>query len=379
MALKFASNLSRNRYGVLHFRLAIPPDLRSHFAVKEIYRSLNTASVKDAALQAQALSMAFKRAFVEIRQQSMTSIKKPLKTPLYDTSDIGVGLVMEYHPDGGLKTFQLDPHDSQKTIDAAFATVERMNKARSSAPAPATKAAPLPSKHIAEYVTPYLDYQAAQQKQLGKDTLSTKTSDSYRAAIESFIEIVGNKPLLELTIHDQNRFEDIVFRLPTNRNKMSVTCGLTIDQILELDTTNLKLLSLQTAKNYAQRTNNFLSWAFRREGSKPPFELLDQVKSTKKRKAADKRRAFTPEELRIVFNPATLGKSVQASPYMFWLPLIAVHTGMRINEIAQLDLADFVTNSGISCFSVTDEPDKEEEPELFAKRLKNEASKRGSL
>lgn len=62
----------------------------------------------------------------------------------------------------------------------------------------------------------------------------------------------------------------------------------------------------------------------------------------KKLKSAKKRRAFTDDELRVVFNPATLGKSTQASPYMFWLPLIGAHTGMRINEIAQLLLSDLV-------------------------------------
>jgi integrase len=141
----------------------------------------------------------------------------------------------------------------------------------------------------------------------------------------------------------------------------------------------LKPISILNAKNIARRTNVFLKWAFRREFSKPPFELLDDVKLTKKKKGAKKRRAFTDEELRIVFNPVTLGKSTQPSPYMFWLPLIGVHTGMRINEISQLNLADLVIRDGIPCFNVTDEPDPEEEAELLetaAKSVKTEAAKR---
>ncbi|WP_371264342.1 DUF6538 domain-containing protein [Nitrosospira sp. Nsp14] len=48
MAFKLPSHLHRSRSGVLHFRLTIPPDLRGHFNRKEIYRSLRTASVRDA-------------------------------------------------------------------------------------------------------------------------------------------------------------------------------------------------------------------------------------------------------------------------------------------------------------------------------------------
>jgi hypothetical protein len=46
MAIKLPSHLHRSRSGVLHFRIAIPVDLRHHFDIKEIYRSLRTASVR---------------------------------------------------------------------------------------------------------------------------------------------------------------------------------------------------------------------------------------------------------------------------------------------------------------------------------------------
>ncbi|WP_370637363.1 DUF6538 domain-containing protein [Cupriavidus sp. AU9028] len=38
-----------NRYGILYFRQRIPDGLRSLFPVKEAYRSLDTASVREAA------------------------------------------------------------------------------------------------------------------------------------------------------------------------------------------------------------------------------------------------------------------------------------------------------------------------------------------
>lgn len=134
---------------------------------------------------------------------------------------------------------------------------------------------------------------------------------AYRAAVNTFIKIVGDKPPHELVIKDQNRFEDVIVKLPVNSSKVVAARGLSVDDILLL---GLEPISLQNAKNIARRANMFLAWAFRREGGKPPFQLLDTVRVGKKLKSARKRRAFTDDELRVVFNPATLGKSTQASP-----------------------------------------------------------------
>jgi integrase len=59
---------------------------------------------------------------------------------------------------------------------------------------------------------------------------------------------------------------------------------------------------------------------------------------------------FTDDELRTLFNPATYAQGRQQSPYMYWLPLIGLHSGMRINEIAQLALADISLQDGIHAF-----------------------------
>lgn len=76
MPIKLPSHLCRSRSGILHFRITIPPDLRSHFDSKEIHRSLGTASVRDAQHKAQALSLAFKQTFDRIRQDAMSGKSK---------------------------------------------------------------------------------------------------------------------------------------------------------------------------------------------------------------------------------------------------------------------------------------------------------------
>ena len=396
MAIKLPSHLHRSRSGTLHFRIAIPPDLRHHFASREIYRSLGTASVREAVPAAQALSQAAKRTFHRLRKSDMSEQKKTASGPYgedwasfggADTPQAGGGfggadskqdgikldLIKKYTLDEFLRpvmTLTDEPGDTpEDRINAQVEFFQSLGVAGASVQLPRATLKDTPI--VSSYVDAYLG--SFPKPSDGGPT--AKTLEDYRAAINTFIKIVGDKPLNALAIDDQNRFEDVIVRLPVNSTKLAASRYLSIDEMLQL---GLKPISLQNAKKISGRTNMFLTWAFRREGAKPPFQLLDTVRVTKKRKTAKKRRAFTDDELRMVFNPATLGKSTQASPYMFWLPLIGAHTGMRINEIAQLELSDLVTLDGVPCFNVTDSPDPEEEPEAAAKAktIKTEAGRR---
>lgn len=54
---------------------------------------------------------------------------------------------------------------------------------------------------------------------------------------------------------------------------------------------------------------------------------------------------FEDNELKTLFNPATYIEQMD-EPDLFWGPLIALHTGMRISEVAQLRCRDFGVTDG---------------------------------
>jgi integrase len=56
----------------------------------------------------------------------------------------------------------------------------------------------------------------------------------------------------------------------------------------------------------------------------------------------------------------------------FWLPLIALFSGMRLDKICQLDVVDVRLREGVACFVVTTASDKEESD----KRLQTASSER---
>jgi len=373
MAIKLPSHLHRAPSGVLHFRIAIPPDVQQHFRIQEIYRSLRTANVRDAALAAQALSYAAKRLFLHLRQHSMSDEKKMPQTPF---GGFEMGLMMELHlddltPSKKVIKIQTEPGDTPEIIAAAMAGLREIAPLGAAVHSIASTSE---SQNISAYVEPYFDSLPLEQRP------NEKSLDQYRASIRTFLKIVGDKPLLELNRKDRNGFEDVVKKMPANSTQLANTRDLSIDGVIAL---GLPPMSLTNAKNIARRTNTFLAWAFDRHGKDAPFQLLGKLKVAKRAKNAKARRPFTDDELRLVFNAETIATGSQAKPYMFWVPLIAVHSGMRINEISQLLISDLVVIGGITCFNVTDEPDPSNDddwPEgmLVAERksLKTNAAKR---
>lgn len=162
-----------------------------------------------------------------------------------------------------------EPNDPPGAMEAAIrAVLESAPAARPVQVAPAQAVIDV-SKPLSSYIEAYLSnaFMAVRPDE--------KTLDSYRAAIALFIDIVGDKPLHALGVNDQNRFEDMIGKIPANRTKIAKTRGMSIDELTALDAPKL---SPQSAKNVAMRTNRFLTWSFRREGGKPPFELMGNVR-----------------------------------------------------------------------------------------------------
>lgn len=261
-----------------------------------------------------------------------------------------------------------EPHDPPDAMQHAIRALLDVPAARPIEVTPVHAVVDI-SKPLSSYIEPYLSNAFTASKP------DKKTLDSYRAAIVLFIDIVGDKPLHALGVTDQNRFEDLIGKVPTNRTKIALTRALSLDEMTGLD---VPKLSPQSAKNIAMRANRFLTWAFRREGGKPPFELMGNVHITARSKTV-LRRALTDNELRTLFSPTTHAQGRQQKPYMYWLPLIGLHSGMRINEIAQLGLADIGLRDGIVCFHVTDVGDDDDEDAAQgrrAKRVKTNAGRR---
>lgn len=104
-------------------------------------------------------------------------------------------------------------------------------------------------------------------------------------------------------------------------------------------------------------------------------------------KPQTKRRPMAPEQLNAIFSApifagcesyTTWRKSgnLLIANHRFWIPLLAMLTGCRIEEIGQLQTADIKREDNILFFDITEEIDDEDEADDSNKSLKNESSVR---
>jgi integrase len=85
---------------------------------------------------------------------------------------------------------------------------------------------------------------------------------------------------------------------------------------------------------------------------------------SEKQRADQERNVYTPQDIKNIIT--NLPKDAEY-PERYWIPLIGLYSGLRLNEICQLHIDDIVNIDGCWCFDINDTGNK---------RLKNSASAR---
>ena len=75
------------------------------------------------------------------------------------------------------------------------------------------------------------------------------------------------------------------------------------------------------------------------EGLKPP----------KKKQAREQREAFDGDDFQKLFRSEQYTDDKHKQPYQFWLPILALYTGCRLEELCQLYVEDVKPVDGIWC------------------------------
>lgn len=167
-------------------------------------------------------------------------------------------------------------------------------------------------------------------------------------------------------------FRDLLNQLPANLRKLFSDRRVTFDHIvLEAKNQKRKLLARPTQDVYFNFLKRLLRFA-KSEGYIDKYPADDLVPLAKKSSAREARDPFSIEQLNSIFKaPLYRGCENDQSGYAvkgpnvirgtrFWIPLVALFTGMRLNEICQLDVTDIRQSDGGTWFiAVNDDgPDK---------------------
>lgn len=168
-----------------------------------------------------------------------------------------------------------------------------------------------------------------------RDEIRPKTLERYKARMRLMLYVLGDRPIETLKRADAVVFKDKLLRMPANLNKMPQFKGLGVDEVIALEPTPM---ATNTANDTLTDVSSFFDWCVRNEYcTKNSFEKL-KVKTSKK--ASDERKAFTKSDLTTLFKHPYFQGGKRKHPYYYWLPVLALYTGARLNELCQLHTND---------------------------------------
>lgn len=213
------------------------------------------------------------------------------------------------------------------------------------------------SKLISEVITAYIS-----EKNSG-ERWDPKTKQQNESALSLMVEILGDQPAASVTHQQMMSLRDTLKRLPTNRSKFYP--DQSIDSVLRLK--NIKPMSITTVNNILTRMASFWHWAEIHEYvEKSPARHLSLPTS---KRADEERSVYTDKELQLLLDSVAERSRPSSHPERVWITLIALHSGMRPNEIAQLYLDDVLKEDGVLCLRVNDTHPDQKVKNKRARRL----------
>lgn len=343
---RLAPYLQRRGAG-FSFRISVPPDLRHLIGVREFIKALSETSHEAASPTALEFAAAAKRLFCEVRAMTGIEInhdklqlvvaKMQLKLERQSAEEKDEKVAREHERDKkeAVRVARLEAYHEgfSKALEAQqrLIPVEVVRAASLVPVEPSVQVRPSPT--LRTVVGAFL----AQYEKRGKPQMLKK----HRPALNMLVEVVGDRPVNELRQADINEFFEVLAALPPRWSDQCRQLQLSVRQLADLE--HAETIGPKTFEDgYMASVRSFLKATKRDYGDQGfPLSLTtdgieylgDQEEDT------NKQRAFKPAELERLFAGAEM-QAYAADPAQhdkYWLPMLGLFTGARVNELCQLN------------------------------------------
>jgi len=194
------------------------------------------------------------------------------------------------------------------------------------------------------------------------------TELDYQGDFSQFVKIVGDKQTTEISKAVVVRAKEIWLDLPANINKRADLRGKSIDEILALG------LPSQSATNVAKkwdRVKTLFTWA--KAHGYVAENFTDGISVKAKGTARAK---FTELDLQAIFGSGEYRNAEFDEAFKYWVPMIGLFSGARLEEICQLQMPDVKEHACGYFFHFTTITDAVDGDPSHRKNLKNASSDR---
>ncbi|WP_435203714.1 DUF6538 domain-containing protein [Qipengyuania sp. 902] len=301
-----------------YLRRHIPSDIQPIAGRSEVWRSLKTDSLQTALRRFPFAAAALESQFERIRHDAGISVDPTLLRPCED--------------------------DLTCATSDAFAPAAQTE---------ASEALSL-SRAYSRYMADPTHHWSASTRQAYETTR--------RFAVGALGEEVGIATLARSHCRD---YLEVLRHMPRNAAKRFPKLTLREASDHARERGDIELVSAANANAHLANFSSFLNCAVNEElSTRNPMRGLRLRDEVSKR---DKRHPFSAQQLQAIFSAPLYcgcldGERGYAKPgperprnARFWVPLIALHTGMRLNEICQLDTSDIREIKGVDCIVVSEQ------------------------
>ena len=423
-ARKNASHLIR-RGTVYYFRQAIPIDLRTRFGKEEIRITLRTGYLTEAVPKSRALLGCASIFFEMVRKdEKMTTLNKDqldqmLKSHFHSQLEKFEKAMLNHTPSSLVDIFDsqigleqikssiqlslmLKNYNSAKDIVTDFIRTNGLNISENSLEykqiangilrshkdlvevlhhrlegdydfeipilerykvkepvVPISQPSPLPQPGITlfELIDRYCEFKIKTGKWTGRGIEEQPRRFSHLKLI------LGDIPVRSINGESSMHVLDCLQKLPPRLTSKQYA-GKSLTEILKMKPT--ATLSIKTINMAIEAASGLFKFAVRNDFAEKNYFEGMQLRDPEK--AEDKRKAFTIEDLAAIFAPYAYIEFSKNDPARYWLPILALYTGARQEELAQLYLSDIEELDGVLTLNINaDEADK---------RIKTPAAKR---
>lgn len=178
------------------------------------------------------------------------------------------------------------------------------------------------------------------------DKISEKALGRYKSRLDLLLKTLKDKDINSFTRADALAFKHQLVQLPPNINNNPKYKGKTIEEIISFGDTPI---GTHTINDTFKVISGFFDWLVLNEKVvKNPFTKLQVKKETR---ASEERKVFTESDLKKIFS-LDVFKRRSKDAWHYWLPILGLYTGARINELCQLYTDNVKEVEGIWCINI---------------------------
>ena len=179
---------------------------------------------------------------------------------------------------------------------------------------------------------------------------NSKTLDSYRNTITLMLKIMAITWVSELDAQCVRNYKETLPKIPKNLNS---TPELKNKSITEIITSSVgERISQRTMMNILTNTRAFITFLYTDQYTSNNYSDILKNVCRSRELASSARAVFTTSNMNKMFRMLEYSDAGVIRPDRFWVPIIALFSGMRLNEISQLNVSDISSVDDVLVFDV---------------------------